>query len=130
MGFSPFGIDNEMDPRGALAESYRAIESLAPMVLEHQSAGDLHGFVLDRSHPAVDFTVAGYTVHVELDEIFRNQAQNGFGLIFPNGKDEFLGLGKGFRYVPPASAGSPTLGSPPWMKGASRTESIRGAKRT
>ena len=105
MGFSPFGIDNEMDPKGALAESYRAIESLAPMVLEHQSAGDLHGFVLDRSHPAVDFTVAGYTVHVELDEIFRNQAQNGFGLIFPNGKDEFLGLGKGFRVSFTARAG-------------------------
>jgi beta-galactosidase GanA len=97
VGFSPFGIDDEMDPKGPLAESYHAIESLEPMVLEHQSAGDLHGFVLDRSHPSVDFTMAGYTVHVELDEIFGSHAQNGFGLIFPSGSDEFTGLGKGFR---------------------------------
>jgi len=97
MGFSPFGIDDEMDPKGALAESYRAIASLSPMLLEHQAAGDLHGFVLDRGHSAVNFTMSGYTVHVELDEIFGEHAQTGFGLIFPSGPDEFLGAGKGFR---------------------------------
>ena len=97
MGFSPFAIDSEMDPKGALAESYHAIESVAPMVLEHQSAGDLHGFVLDPGHPSVDFTVARYTVHVVLDEIFGTHAQKGYGLIFPSGPDEFMGVGKGFR---------------------------------
>ena len=97
LGFSPFGIDDEMDPKGALAASYNMIATLTPMMLEHQSAGDLHGFVLDRSHPSVDFTVSGYTVHVTLDEIFGSHAQDGFGLIFPTGPDEFLGVGKGFR---------------------------------
>jgi hypothetical protein len=97
MGFSPFGIDDEMDSKGALAASYHAIESVAPMVLEHQAAGDLHGFVLDRSHPSVEFTVAGYTVQVTLDEIFGSHAQTGFGLIYPTGHDEFVGVGKGFR---------------------------------
>ena len=97
IGFSPFGIDSEMDPKGALAESYRAIESVAPMLLEHQAAGDLRGFVLDRSHPSVDFAVAGYTVHVTLDEIFGSHAEKGFGLIFPSGPEEFTGVGKGFR---------------------------------
>ncbi len=62
MGFSPFAIEDETDPKGALAASYHAIASLAPMLLEHQSAGDLHGFVLDRNHPSVDFTIGGYTV--------------------------------------------------------------------
>jgi hypothetical protein len=97
MGFSPFGIEDEKDPKGALGESYRAIESVAPMVLEHQAAGDLHGFVLDRNNPSVDFTVAGYTLHVTLDEIFGSHAEQGFGLIFPSGKDAFTGVGKGFR---------------------------------
>jgi hypothetical protein len=97
IGFSPFGIDDEMDPKGALAASYNAIATLAPMVLEHQSAGDVHGFVLDRNHSAEDFALAGYTVHVELDEIFGSHAEKGFGLIFPSGPDEFLGAGKGFR---------------------------------
>jgi hypothetical protein len=45
----------------------------------------------------VDFTVAGYTVQVTLDEIFGSHAQNGFGLIFPSGRDEFVGVGRGFR---------------------------------
>jgi hypothetical protein len=81
------------------------------MVLEHQSAGDVHGFVLDRSHPSADFTVAGYTVHVVLDEIFGEHAQNGFGLIMASGKDEFLGVGKGFRvsFTPRAATG-PNVG--------------------
>ena len=107
LGFSPFGIDDEMDPKGALAASYHEIETLAPMLLEHQSAGDLHGFVLDRSHPSADFTVAGYTVHVTLDEIFGNHAQSGFGLLMPTGPDEFLGAGKGFRvtFTPRSSSG-------------------------
>jgi beta-galactosidase GanA len=111
LGFSPFGIEDDKDPNGALAMSYHAIATVAPMVLEHQGAGDLHGFVLDRSHPSADFTVAGYTVHVVLDEIFGEHAQNGFGLIMPSGKDEFLGVGKGFRvsFTPRAATG-PNVG--------------------
>jgi beta-galactosidase GanA len=97
MGFSPFAIEDETDPKGALAQSYHSIEGLAAAILEHQAAGDLHGFVLDRGHSAVDFTVAGYSVHVTLDEIFGSHAQTGFGLIFSSGRDEFVGLGKGFR---------------------------------
>jgi beta-galactosidase GanA len=111
LGFSPFGIEDDKDPNGALATSYHAIATVAPMVLEHQSAGDLHGFVLDRSHPSVDFTIAGYTVHVVLDEIFGEHAQNGFGMIMPAGKDEFLGVGKGFRVsFTPRLATGPNVG--------------------
>jgi hypothetical protein len=97
LGFSPFGIDSELNPKGELAESYRAIQAVAPMILEHQAAGDLRGFVLDRSHPSVDFTAGDYSVRVTLDEIFGSHAEKGFGLIFPSGPDEFLGVGKGFR---------------------------------
>ena len=111
LGFSPFGIDDEMDPKGVLAASYNTIATLAPMLLEHQSAGDLHGFVLDRGHSSVEFTMQGYTVHVTLDEIFGNHAQNGFGLIMPSGPDEFLGAGKGFRVTfTPRSATGPHVG--------------------
>jgi beta-galactosidase GanA len=96
-GFSPFGIDSEMDDKGELAASYRAIASLAPLLLEHQGSGDVHGFVLDKGHSTVDFSMNGYTVHVALDEIFGHAAESGFGLIMATGKDEFLGVGKGFR---------------------------------
>jgi beta-galactosidase GanA len=97
LGFSPFGIDSEMDEKGELAASYSAIAKLAPLLLDHQSAGDVHGFVLDKEHDSADFTMSGYTVHVALDEIFGYRAEKGFGLIMATGKDEFLGLGKGFR---------------------------------
>ncbi len=110
-GFSPFGIESEMDEKGDLAASYHAIASLEPLLLEHQSAGDVHGFVLDKSHSSVDFTMSGYTVHVVLDEIFGYHAENGFGLIMAMGKDEFLGLGKGFRVsFTPRATGGPQVG--------------------
>ncbi len=96
-GFSPFGIDGEMDEKGTLAASYGVIAGLAPILLEHQSAGDVHGFVLDKDHSVVDFAMGGYTLHVTLDELFGNHAESGFGLIMATGPDEFLGAGKGFR---------------------------------
>jgi beta-galactosidase GanA len=97
LGFSPFAIESQRDDKGELTASYSAISKLAPMLLEHQSAGNMHGFVLDRGNNSVDFTMSGYTVHVTLDEIFGHGAEVGFGLIFETGTDEFLGVGKGFR---------------------------------
>jgi beta-galactosidase GanA len=111
LGFSPFGIDSEMDEKGELAGSYSAIANLAPLLLEHQRAGDVHGFVLNKDHDSTDFTMSGYTIHVALDEIFGYHAENGFGLIMATGKDEFLGLGKGFRVsFTPRSATGPQVG--------------------
>ena len=106
-GFSPFGIDDEMDEKGDLAASYKALALLAPLLAEHQSAGGMHGFVLSKGNDSVDFTMGGYTVHVSLDELFGYHAENGFGLILATGKDEFLGLGKGFRvsFTPRAATG-------------------------
>jgi hypothetical protein len=96
-GFSPFGIDSEMDEKGDLAASYFAIAKLAPLLAEHQSIGDLHGFVLGKGHESQDFTIGGYSLHVTLDEIFGHRSESGFGLIMALGPDEFLGAGKGFR---------------------------------
>jgi beta-galactosidase GanA len=106
-GISPFGIEDEMDPKGDLAVSYNLIAKLAPLLAEHQSAGDVHGFVLDKSNPSVDFTMSGYTVHVTLDEIFGFHSEAGFGLIMVTGPNEFLGAGKGFRvtFTPRSAAG-------------------------
>jgi beta-galactosidase GanA len=96
-GFSPFGIDSDRDEKADLPASYKLLDSLTPLIAEHQSAGDIHGFVLDKDHPSVDFNLSGYTLHVSLDEIFGFHADNGFGLIMATGPDEFLGAGKGFR---------------------------------
>ena len=111
MGFSPFAIEAQRDDKGELSASYDSIARLAPLLLEHQSAGDVHGFVLDKNHASVDFAMSGYTVHVTLDEIFGNHADTGFGLIMATGPDEFLGAGKGFRVsFAPRSAAGPQVG--------------------
>jgi hypothetical protein len=96
-GFSPFGIESEIDPKGDLAASYGLLAGLSSMIAAHQADGTVHGFVLDRSHPSVDFTMSGTTLHVTLDEIFGSHAETGYGMIFSTGPDQFLGAGKGFR---------------------------------
>ena len=99
LGFSPFGIDSANDKENELGASYSVIAGLAPLLLEAQSKGDAHGFVLDKAHPSVEFVMQGYSVHVSLDEIFGYHAEKGFGLILATGPDAFLGAGKGFRVL-------------------------------
>jgi beta-galactosidase GanA len=105
LGFSPFGIESEAGDSDPLGESYKALAAVAPLLLEHQTAGDVHGFLLDRERSSVDFTMNGTTLHVSLDSIFGGQAESGFGLIMADGKDAFLGVGKGFRVTFSTSSG-------------------------
>ena len=82
----------------------------------------MHGFVLDRDHRTVDFTMNGYTLHVSLDSIFGGTAESGFGLIMGDGKDAFLGAGKGFRVsFTPRADNAPRVGSPLSTKASSST---------
>jgi beta-galactosidase GanA len=105
LGFSPFGIDSQMDPKGPLSESYNLLATLSPLILAHQAAGEVHGFLVDKNTPPVDFDINGYTLHVTVDQIFGHQSESGFGLILPIGPDEFLGAGKGFRVAITARTG-------------------------
>ena len=108
IGFSPFAIDSFTSEEATeLGASYGAIASVAPILLEQQSKGNVHGFSLTREHPWVEFSMNGYTVRVSLDEIFGNHTEKGFGLIMATGQDEFLGVGKGFRVLITARAPSP-----------------------
>ncbi len=115
LGFSPFGIDSQLDfsagSKNELGASYQVLAELAPVLLSAQTRAPTHGFVLDKSHPAVDFVMNGYTVHVRLDEIFGNHSDQGFGLILATGPDEFLGAGEGFRVsFTPRQAGADKAG--------------------
>jgi hypothetical protein len=113
LGFSPFAIENALmreapaepavRPPGPpirtpeLGASYAAIAQLTPLLLAQQANGNVHGFVLNKEHPSVDFDLNGYIVHVSLDQIFGYHAENGFGLIIATGAEEFIGAGLGFR---------------------------------
>jgi beta-galactosidase GanA len=117
MGFSPFAIDSAREPEKDLGPSYKAIAEIAPLVLAKQAAdaGNVHGFILDKGHPSVEFVMHGNTVQVSLDEIFGYHAEKGFGLIIATGQgegqDEFVGAGKGFRVlITPRSPTAPRIG--------------------
>ncbi len=111
IGFSPFAIEDATDPNSDLAQSYRALDSIAPLLAEHQAAGDVHGFILSKQHPAVDFTMNGYAFHVQLDDLFGDRTDNGYGLIMGDGKDQFLGVGRGFKVlVSPANQSDRPVG--------------------
>lgn len=109
LGFSPFAIDagihGEKGPdleaflagRADLAESYHALAAVMPILARAQSDGRVHGFLLDKNHAAVDFTMDGVTLHVSLDDIFGHTASSGYGLILQEGPGQYLGVGKGFR---------------------------------
>lgn len=108
IGVSPFGIESEASDSDPLAASYHLIAQIEPLLFAHQSAGDVHGFVLDRDQSTVDFTMNGYTLHVALENIFGVHATTGFGLIMAMGDNEFLGAGKGFMvtFTPRPESGS------------------------
>jgi hypothetical protein len=109
LGFSPFGIDagthgeppRPTDPglkgRDELSASYHAIASILPQLIAAQASGDVRGFLLSKSHPAVDLVLHGLTLHVSLDDLFGNRAESGFGLIIQESPTTFLGMGKGFH---------------------------------
>jgi hypothetical protein len=107
IGFSPFAIDEFYEETADLGASYSAIASVAPILLEQQARGNVHGFSLTKEHPSVEFSMNGYRVHVTLDEIFGNHSEKAFGLIIATGQDEFLGVGKGFRVLISALSWSP-----------------------
>jgi beta-galactosidase GanA len=106
-GFSPFAIESEASDSDPLGESYKAISAVAPMLLAHQSAGDVRGFVLDHDHPVADFTLNGYSLRVTIDNVWDRSNEGGFGLVMADGKDAFLGVGKGFRVQFMPHDGSP-----------------------
>jgi beta-galactosidase GanA len=99
IGFSPFAIDAFAEGTTELGASYSAVASLAPILLEQQAKGNVHGFNLTKEHPSVEFSMNGYAVRVSLDEIFGNHSESGAGLIIATGQNEFLGVGKGFRVL-------------------------------
>ena len=125
LGFSPFAIDgglhgeawpgaaNEAVAKGRrdLAASYHSLAEAMPAIAQAQTTGDIHGFVLDRSHSAVDFVMHGITVHVSLDDIFGRRAENGYGLVLEESPGHFLGMGEGFRVCfTPRDPKAPRLG--------------------
>ncbi|MBB4659462.1 DUF5597 domain-containing protein [Parvularcula dongshanensis] len=113
IGFSPFSIENVTDePNESLAEAYRVLGSLAPMILEHQGDGSMVGL---KAPVAYDGTVAeapqafalgGYDFTATMVDPWmpkdtQDIAAHG-GLVISLGEGEFLAAGRGvtLTFVP------------------------------
>jgi beta-galactosidase GanA len=98
IGVSPFGIDSLYSPIDApLVRSYRLLQQLAPLILEHQGRGAMVGFVVDEEHPSVTHQLGGYELEITTGPTFGGAPTPGYGIVISTGQDTFVGAGFGFR---------------------------------
>jgi Domain of unknown function (DUF5597)/Beta-galactosidase len=105
LGFSPFSIDTpNPETEAGLAESYRLLNQLSPLILKHQQSGSLRGVLLDKSKNTVQqgFDLGAYRFTARHDHTLgwtADSKQNDWpltaGLILQLAKDEFLVAGTG-----------------------------------
>ncbi len=112
IGTSPFAVDSLEEPSNTpLAHSYAALRQIAPLILEHQGANAIVGFLLDEQQPSVTRELGGYELTISLDAVFHLKAEIGYGLIVAVGPDTFVGAGSGFRVAfRPLDAGRQSVG--------------------
>jgi hypothetical protein len=105
----PTAIDDLPLPRG-----YFLLNQLAPMILDHQSAGTLAAASVTAAHPAQTVSLGGYDLLVEVRRNRREPTQVapiGYGMFFSLGPDEFLVAGADISVVfIPTTAGPPIAG--------------------
>jgi beta-galactosidase GanA len=111
IGFSPFAIDSESNPKDDLGRSYRALEQLAPLISSHEPGKLMTGFLLDETEPTILADLAGYELNISLDDIFGSRAKKAYGIIIVTGPNEFIGAGSGFHVsFTPRAPGPPHAG--------------------
>jgi hypothetical protein len=117
IGYSPFGIDNverlmgfgPEGPRPASAQpppnvdalpfsvAYKTLAQIAPLILEHQSAGTIAAALLDPQHPDRQIELGGYILNVGLPRNRRAPDAvpdvTGYGIFMATGPDEYLVAG-------------------------------------
>lgn len=90
LGFSPFGIDNDIyNGNHPLKDAYKVLQNLTPLILQEHGSGRMRGFMQqDNNHEELD--LGDYTMHVNY-----NYPYQGYGLVIRLSDDEFLVAGNG-----------------------------------
>ena len=107
IGYSPFGIDSRMtDPNTEpIAQAYKLIGNISPLILEHQTKGTVRGFWLKEENPQVrqmTHVLGKYNIKAEL---LRGRYQTpeqgsipmGFGLVMMIAEDEYVVAGQNIQ---------------------------------
>ena len=118
IGYSPFGIDSRMtDPKTEpIALAYQTLESMCPLILEHQAQGSIRGFWLKEENPQVrrmTHTLGKYGIKVELVRNRRPTQESspvGFGLVMMITDDEYIVAGQNIQVTFEPADGKTTAG--------------------
>ncbi len=97
IGTSPFAVDSIKDSANSeLAKSYSLISRLQPFIFKGREKGMSTGFLLDKNNPKITKMLGNYELTISLDNLFWQQAEQGYGMIICIGSDEYIGAGCGF----------------------------------
>ncbi|MEO7908647.1 MAG: DUF5597 domain-containing protein [Roseiflexaceae bacterium] len=112
IGTAPFGIDSiETLDDAPIRMSYALLRQLAALILAHQGAGSIAGFVLDAQNPSLTCKLSGYELLIGLDRRPGAQIEHGYGIVIATGPDTFVGAGFGFQVTfQPATTGPALVG--------------------
>ena len=118
IGVSPFGIDRSGGPNDPLGRSYNILSQLSPLILEHQTKGNVAGVVLESITPSQKITLGGYMLNIQGGNT-QGQIQSGtisaapdpHGIFIASGPDEFYMAGSGLTITfSPLTDGPPIVG--------------------
>jgi Domain of unknown function (DUF5597)/Beta-galactosidase len=88
--FAPFGIDNDIEKKDPLDESYAVLKNMSLIILANQGKGTMRGMLVDSSSQVQQFDLGDYTIEAKLG----GGRTIAGGLIIQTGPDEFIVAGK------------------------------------
>jgi len=113
IGYSPFGIDSQIDPASPISNAYAFLSGIAPEILEHQASGTIAGVSLSKDRPSQDVSLGGYTLHFAL-RVSRGTTMlpdHGYAVAFTSAPDEFVVAGADIQVTfTPNTPGLPVVG--------------------
>ena len=119
IGFSPFGIERQMDPESLFARSYAVLSQLAPLILANQGKGAMEAVGVAADDPAQKVSVGNYTFNITIGRgrwgvpppapaAAPQPPLRGFALFISVGPDEYWVAGSGIvASVEPNTPGPP-----------------------
>jgi len=124
LGFSPFAIESLDGPVAAsLTASYRVLEQLAPLVLEHQGRGTMTAVLLDKDAPTQEVKLGDHRVSFRHDYTWEWSGPGRLAPTWPRAAAVIISTGSR-EYIVAGSGVIATFAPEPPIAGVSGIERI------